>query len=92
MSNNVCRMQATPKIKMPQNKTFADLTLCDVWDTLKDASLFGLEIPTCGSILGRSTAYFVPLLSAMKLFTKSSVPSKPSRCAQFISDQWLTDC
>lgn len=78
-------MQATPKIQLPQDKSFADLSLSDVWNTLKDASLFGLEIPTCGSVLGRSTAYFVPLLSAMKLFTKTDSVSNAARYATYCS-------
>lgn len=62
-------LQATPTLQIPPGKTFQDLTLADVWSTMRDASLFGLDVPTYGSVLGRSSAYFVPLLSAMKLFT-----------------------
>ena len=66
----VRRLQATPHIQIPSGKTFQDLTLADVWSTMREASLSGLDVPTCGSVLGRSSAYFVPLLSAMKLFTR----------------------
>ena len=66
----VRRLQATPHIQIPSGKTFQDLTLADVWSTMREASLSGLDVPTFRSVLGRSSAYFVPLLSAMKLFTR----------------------
>ena len=82
----VRRLQATPQLQIPPGKTFQDLTLADVWSTMRDASLSGLDVPTCGSVLGRSSAYFVPLLSAMKLFTRGpnrrrKADEAPPRCA-----------
>jgi hypothetical protein len=81
---------------MPQGSRFEDLTLADLWGALKDVSLFGLEVPTSGSELGRSTAHFVPLLSAMKLFTRcdGSIREQRSRCApsppRLVAYAWWT--
>ena len=44
------------------------MTLADLWIFFEHGSLFGAPVHTAGSALGPSTAYFVPLLSAMRLF------------------------
>jgi hypothetical protein len=47
----------------------AALRLGDVWQMFKDASLWGAPVVTLGGARGCSTAYYVPYLSAMQLFT-----------------------
>lgn len=64
--------QATPIIPLdmalPFRTAAQKITLAHVWDWFRESSLFGREVPTENAPLGASRAYFVPLLSAMKLF------------------------
>lgn len=63
--NDSRNLQATPKLHEPSG----DLTLGDLWAWFEQPSLFGCPVHTTGCTLGSSTAFFVPLLSAMRLYT-----------------------
>jgi hypothetical protein len=62
-------MQATPVLRGSMETPCREMTLADVWHWFKEPSLFGHPVETHGSTVAGSLAYFVPFLSAMKLFT-----------------------
>jgi Protein of unknown function (DUF789) len=74
-------VQATPVLV----RASSDMTLADLWEWFEQPSLFGLPVRTTGSTLGESVAFFVPLLSAMRLYTScgatasSPAPAQPGQ-------------
>lgn len=54
---------------MPLQQVLESLTLKSVWDLFLEPSLWGTPVTTMGGPRGTSTAYYVPFMSAMQLFT-----------------------
>jgi Protein of unknown function (DUF789) len=68
--------QAQACVKPKVGQTLGDMTIGDLWNWFESHSLFGRAVPTYSCQLGSSTAFFVPLLSAMKIFTTSPVEGR----------------
>eukprot|EP00879_Flechtneria_rotunda_P001789 GHRR01001953.1.p1 GENE.GHRR01001953.1~~GHRR01001953.1.p1 ORF type:complete len:1439 (+),score=728.57 GHRR01001953.1:990-5306(+) len=54
---------------MPLQQVLEGLTLKSVWHLFMEPSLWGTPVATLGGPRGPSTAYYVPYMSAMQLFT-----------------------
>lgn len=61
-------VQVTPALPCLHTSS-TQLTLQDLWDWFVEPGLFGHRVETEGCRLGPSSAFFVPLLSAMRLFS-----------------------
>ena len=62
-------VQVTPVISCHKHTSSDELTLQDLWDWFLEPGLFGHRVETEGCRFGPSSAFFVPLLSAMRLFS-----------------------
>ena len=47
----------------------------DVWGFFSDASLYGMEVYTISGTRGPAMAYYVPMLSALRLLLPADAPA-----------------
>lgn len=60
---------STPRVAPLPGHSASDLTLADLWRCYEAPSMLGQECELLGGPAGPCTAYFVPYLSAVQLFT-----------------------